>query len=401
MFSSISLRRSVGLRLAAAIELQNAPASDDSSALLKRMLEAVNTTARDLLDTGDDHEGQVHLIHTLLEKLQRLARMPGGTELAAMVERLKQRVLPGSDGAAPVAQACSCSAEPGTRRTGCLCDLALIRDFVIEKVRGLYASQIHVSRDSLPRPQCMTDCVASDCQHAYFGGVGESKFSVNATTRVDARKIVVKLELQPDSLDIAAAAQTLYLLAHETICHAYQSLDEAGRENSDDTCAWTDGWMDTLAWGLTEHWLVHDAAQLPAWLRDAPEDGKRWCRKFHDRRYVEPRCSPLRKSDLYERLQARKSFEVLSGIWGKALPFGEGLESHRVTTFSVMLNHAKVDNRTRRLLIAELNTALNRRRDRLEDVAGVCSEFVVDGDLRQLLDDLHVLNGLPSPAVTS
>jgi hypothetical protein len=396
MLDPPSLRRSIGLRLAAAIELQNAPASEASLKLLRRMHQEVDRTANKIVEAMNDRSGEGHLIQELFVELHKLAEQPGGAELVQMVERLKQRIWPLPDAGASE-EACSCESMGSVTQAGCLCDLARIRDFVVNRVRELYARQLDAPGDTLPSPRFRAKCVGDDSQHAYFGGEGDKRFGVNASTRVKAREIHVSIEFKPDSLDIAAAAQTLYLLTHETVCHAYQSLDEAQRKNSDDTCGWTDGWMDTLAWRLTERWIVRDAAELPAWLTDTPDDGKRWCRKFHERRYVEPRCPPLRQSDLQERCLARSGFDVLYGLWEKAQPPGADIESHRSTTFSILLNHRSMANETRRLLIAALNTALNRRKDRLSDVAGACSDFVDHRDPDQLLDDLRTLNGLPSP----
>lgn len=395
MLEPASCRRSVGLRLAAAIELQNPPASDLSLDLLRRMFKEVARTAEKLIDADGDHRKQVGLVESMFAELRELSAQPGGSELAPMVERLERRILPWS-GPAASGKPCSCRDEGGAQATACLCDLVKICDYAVRKVRRLYASQLDASDSALPQPSCRAQCVRSDCTHAFFGGGVEERFAVNALTKVRAKEIIVSIELKADSLDIAAAVQTLYLLIHETVCHAYQSLNDAHRRNSDDTCAWSDGWMDTLAWRLTERWIVRDASELPAWLADTPEDGKRWCRKFHDRRYVEPVLAPMRMSDLAERSLARRSFYALCGLWDEALPPGCDIESHRATEFSILLNHCIVADEDRRLLIAELNTALNRRKTRGLDIAGACSDFLDHRNPGKLLEDLHTLNGLPT-----
>ena len=386
MLEPAHLRLSIGLRFAAAIELRNPPALDPSLQLLESMFAEIDRTAEKLIKAGGDHKKQVRLVDTLIAELHELVEQPGGGELAPMVGRLEQRIRPDS--------------AAGAAGIDNLCGLVKICDYVIGRVRELYARQLDATEDTLPRPLCEAKCVRSDSRHAYFGDNGDNKFGVNALTRIDAEKILVCIELKPKNLDIAAAAQTLYLLVHETVCHAYQSLDGVCRSNSDDTCAWSDGWMDTLAWRLTERWIVKDAPHLPDWLTDKPENGKRWCRTFHDRRYLEPRCAPMREGDLEERCQARESFEALCGLWDKALPYGADIESHRATVFSLLLNHCDVADKTRRLLIAELNTALNRRQPRWDDVAGVCSEFIEYRDPGRLLEDLTALNELSSTIST-
>jgi hypothetical protein len=386
-----SRRRSVGLRWAAAIELQNPPASDIALDLLRRMFDEVNRTGDKLAEVDNDHQKQVRLVDAMFEELYDLAKKPGGSELAPMVTRLQRRVLPWS-GPPASGKPCSCGIEGGTPASACLCDLVKISDYVVRRVRELYAHQLPVGGGNLPRPSCSAQCVRRDSQHGYFG-VG---FAVNALTKVRAKDIVVSVELKPDSLDIAGAVQTLYLLVHETVCHAYQSLNDVNRRNSDDTCAWSDGWMDALAWRLTELWIERDSTQLPAWMADTPEDGKHWCRTFHDRRYAEPRCAHLRPSDMAERTLARRSFHMLCSLWDDALPPGGDIENHRATKFSVLLNHCAVADHDRRLLIAELNTALTRRRARRVDIAGACSDFLDHCDPDKLREDLHTLNNLPT-----
>jgi hypothetical protein len=395
VFEQSSWRRAFGLRLAAAVELHSAPASEEALALLARMRRAVDETATDLIDAAAQGTSETELIEQLLDGLRAKARQPGGQELLPMVERLSARIWPWPRGTVH-APWCQCAESVSAAEEACLCDLECIRDFVVEKVAALYARGLKSGASEIPVPRFRARFVRSDSLHAYFGGEGDKRFDVNALTQVRSKDILISLEFRPDGIELAAAGQTLYLLIHEIVCHAYQSLEEANRGNSDDTCGWTDGWMDALAWRLTEDWIVRYSVRLPAWLSDTPERGKRWCRSFHERRYAEPRCPPMRETDLKERQLAREGFDTLHKLWDQAQPPGADIESHRITAFSVALNHCSVEDGKRRMLIAALNTALIRRKPRLADVSGACSAFLDHRDPDQLLDDLLALNGLPT-----
>lgn len=372
MLDSPPLCRSIGVRSAAAIELQPPAASDRTLELLDQMLSEVDRTASELLEP-DDGNGHVGLIAKLLERLDALSMRSGGAQLKPLTVRLKARLLPLMDGPATTVP-----------------DLSLISEFVASQVRQLYAKKLNSAADDIPSPKMRALCVRADSIHAYF-----DQFGVNASTKVRSKNIVVSLELLPDRLDITALSQVLYVLAHEVVCHAYQSLDHPERTNSDDTCGWTDGWMDTLAWRLTEAWIMREKTRLPSWLTCVPEEAKRRCRRFHDRRYEDPRRPPLRRSDLAQRRLARSSFDMLYGAWGEASAAGVDVEQHRATTFSLILNHTKVDEETRRLLVAALSTALDPFRGRDIEVAGVCSDFLRHRDAQALLRDLEALSELP------
>lgn len=363
--------RSVGLRLAAAVELYEASASDETLHLLGRMLKAVDATAEKLLDAYDDRAQQSRDADTLIEELRRLAARAEGEDLTLLVERLERRL--------------AAHAQPSSH---CLEDLEQICDFVAGQVRSLYECKTKAALESLPSPKITARCVRTDSSHAFF-----DQFGVNASTRVRARNIVVNIELKPDSLDIASAAQMLYLMAHETICHAYQSIEHAERINSDDTCGWTDGWMDALAWRLTERWIVREKSRLPDWLTMTPEESKRRCRKFHERRYEKHKA--LRDSDLTQRRLARTRFDTLYEAWERALPPGQDVEDHRATTFSVLLNHGFVEDDVRRKLMVALTKALDTRTSRSDDAVGLCSDFIIHRDAHQLLENLEALNSLP------
>ena len=382
------------MRLAAAIELKNPPAK--SVELQRDMLREVASAARNLLDGRASIEQQAKLVKALVRDLKALAKKDGGKDLLPMVKALERRILPPRTGSS-ASPPCSCGGFGPSVDSCCLCDLQKISDYVMDQVRRLYAQQVGKAEKDLPLPTYRIKCVASDSKHAYFGDRDEEKtFGVNAFTKVAAESAIVGIELLPEHIDQSSGAQTLYLLVHEAVCHAYQSFESVQRQNSDDTCAWSDGWMDALAWRLTERWLRRDSKLLPLWLASSPGESTDACERFHKRRYSRPECAPMSGEDLIQRQQARTSFNRLWDLWDPAYPTPErDVEKHRATQFSVLLNHGDIADAKRRRLIEALNTALVRRQGRSDQVAGVCSEFLELNDADRLIDDLNAINELP------
>lgn len=71
---------------------------------------------------------------------------------------------------------------------------------------------------------------------------------------------VVTLSVRDDRLNRSAICRLPYVLMHELLCHAYQSISQDDRqqprEDVDNNSAWTEGWMDSLAVIATEA-LIH------------------------------------------------------------------------------------------------------------------------------------------------
>ena len=124
-----------------------------------------------------------------------------------------------------------------------------------------------------------------------------------------------------------------YLLLHEILCHAFQSLDNPpSRPNAEPSDAWSEGWMDALAYELAKEWLKkHD--KLPFMTRDEYRDAKKAIRELHDARY--PKA--LTAGGISHPGDGRKAFhDVLDSY---PVEF-ERLERtrHPLTRFSLRLN---------------------------------------------------------------
>jgi hypothetical protein len=75
-----------------------------------------------------------------------------------------------------------------------------------------------------------------------------------------------------------------YLLLHEIVCHGLQSLDGRGpRINADPDDAWSEGWMDRLAYRLARQWL--DKTEGWALTPDDQDMAVKQSIELHEARY--------------------------------------------------------------------------------------------------------------------
>jgi hypothetical protein len=124
-----------------------------------------------------------------------------------------------------------------------------------------------------------------------------------------------------------------YLLLHEILCHAFQSLDKPEvRRNAPASDAWSEGWMDALAFQLALEWLKdHDKTAFID--SDEYRDAECQIDELHKARYVEE----LSADGISHPGDGRKAFhDVLDSYpkWYARLP----QTRHPVTQFSLRLN---------------------------------------------------------------
>jgi hypothetical protein len=138
-----------------------------------------------------------------------------------------------------------------------------------------------------------------------------------------------------------------YVLLHEILCHAFQSLDNPDtRENAHAADAWSEGWMDRLAFHLAGEWLQrrqHRFRLTPSEL----EDAKQQIWRLHDFRY---RLTDLKPPDE----DAVKSLpedgrDTFIDVLGSYPPnYGAlRISRHPLTRFSLRLNAITLERKFR------------------------------------------------------
>lgn len=263
-----------------------------------------------------------------------------------------------------------------------ICEIEGLRQLVERRVRDLYVR--HARDPEVPAVNFITEGIAHGANYGVF-----PHFHVNGWTRVRRHEssATIGLQIQDQGLDLTTMRQILYVLTHELVCHAYQSLRDASRRNSDDICSWSDGWMDALAWMLTES-LIEGDPELPEWFHADREGAKRECRSLHDRRFEPPALAPLNEVHLQLRQWARSAFHSLRNVWrGSGTDINGSFADERITEFSLQINHSSLTNEERDLLINRLIMGLldNDADPRAPmQVAGICSEFCLRRDVLAL-----------------
>jgi hypothetical protein len=216
----------------------------------------------------------------------------------------------------------------------------------------------------------------------------------------------VVLCFKANAFNLATMCSLPYILAHEVVCHAYQTLREGRREIPDGKCLWSEAWMDRFAYELTERWLddpafappsstdrssgaVKTSTRFPEWAQTDKLDVKTQAHLIHEFRYV-PR-SKLLAEQAQELNAARDAFRRLREHWSDSAP----LERNRITRFSALLNACDTTNQLRAGIVTRLGIILrggNKAPVKMELAAHACSDFVQTGLVQKLLEELNKIN---------
>jgi hypothetical protein len=304
-------RKALAARIKAAIffEALPLPYLDEDTERKKNFLLREFRDRSDLTET--DHTGPLdHALHSLAD---HLARQPIEGTGQAIEELRRRRDEVVHELRAVNCQECSksqliCCGDHMqddlivTRAGQCIAVIKELANLVGKWVLAVYresevpfeAPLIELSTDS-------THPHDKRCLFADFHIVGWSNAKVSGTQRPE-----IGIQVKEQSFDWESLCQTIYVLSHEFVCHGFQSLGSDPRENADEKCSWTEGWMDGLAFALTRHLLQNEPDELPTYLRVGSDAAEAHCRKYHERRY-EP-IGTLRPFHLGRRVAARHTF---------------------------------------------------------------------------------------------
>lgn len=141
-----------------------------------------------------------------------------------------------------------------------------------------------------------------------------------------------------------------YILLHEILCHAFQSLDNPQlRENAAPEDPWSEGWMDSLAHALALEWL--ETWKAPFLGLSEISFAQAQTTRLHLARY--------RSSGAVQPLGpgfGRAVFDETMRIYPAAYK-NVKMSRHPVTRFSLRLNAITIDARTRIAILENLRAA--------------------------------------------
>jgi hypothetical protein len=292
--------------------------------------------------------------------------------------------------------------EPNLATGECIRMLHDLLHCIDERAKQIYSGATSV----FPTIHLSTEETHRDQDADLYG-----KFNVSGFCEVlqedPALTSFVVLCFKANAFNLKTMCSLPYILAHEVVCHAYQTLRAGKREIPDGKCLWSEAWMDRFAYELTERWLDDDQPsdprsstdrssreiktnrRFPDWAQTDKLDVKAQALLIHEFRY-RPR-SKLPAAQAQELNAARDAFRRLREHWSKRAP----LERNRVTRFSALLNACDTTNEQRAEIVTRLGILLrggNKAPVKMELAAHACSDFVQTGLVKDLLEELKKIN---------
>jgi len=190
-----------------------------------------------------------------------------------------------------------------------------------------------------------------------------------------------------------------YLLLHEIVCHGLQSLDGQGpRINADPDDAWSEGWMDRLAYMLAHQWLdkaggwvlTLDDQDMVGGCALAPDDDQEIARgwaltqddkdmavkqtiELHEARYE---MAALSLGPRY----GREVFDKVQKSYG-ALITGVQLSRQPITQLSLRLNACTLPKEERLTLLKNFDTLSTTDPSALHSA---CAKFIAHPNIDRL-----------------
>jgi hypothetical protein len=199
----------------------------------------------------------------------------------------------------------------------------------------------------------------------------------------------VGLDIHAQEFGWAQLCACYYILTHEIVCHAFQSLDGGVREDAEPRCSWSEGWMDRLAFTLAIDWLDTKQAKMPDWTTRDPAKLSEMANAIHSARYKAENNEVLTLMEVNRRLHARQAFDQLRRLWAA----NAGIETHPITCFSMRLNARTMPREERADLICNLSTLSSSQNPLvLEKLLQTCGAFNHTGDVESLRQALQTLN---------
>jgi hypothetical protein len=179
-----------------------------------------------------------------------------------------------------------------------------------------------------------------------------------------------------------------YLISHEVICHAAQGLAGPGeRSPSGRACAWSDGWMDRLAFEETLDRLF--GGRLPkGWISQSGSFAAEAATAAHTLRDQTSALTKREETDLRARRQATTAWRQL-----REAAIAQGLSEAGAEdlrrAFSLRLNAQNLSYQVRERLMSGLWCALQTPQDHAKTI-NAAHKFAVGGDVSELQEALDI-----------
>jgi hypothetical protein len=381
-------RAALAVRIAAAVELESRPLPGaDKHATQQR--DAILSEAFLEADYAEGGEGQLdHRVREIAAKLEGRQIVGSGPA----IDELRRR----RDGLVQKLRTLDCTACATAEK---VCSGTKVQDshivtssgHCIKPLKDLVAYAEALAREiyeacdrtfCVPHLEFSTSDAQRDADRALL-----KDFGINGISETRGEKPSIMLEIKDGHFRWKTLCQTLYVLVHELVCHAYQGGAAANRPNADEKCSWSEGWMDRLAFELVRHWIGQSDPRVPEFLQRYAPAVDTHTVQFHERRYeASGTLTPLYQE---RRLSARQTFDDMKQAW--SLQSQQHLPSHRVTRFSTKLNLCNVSGENREKIVTWLSVNTAGPGMRYERTLQACSEFLGHGDPGIFLERLDTI----------
>lgn len=194
----------------------------------------------------------------------------------------------------------------------------------------------------------------------------------------------VTLVLPEGGFDRDSLYTVPYLLSHEIICHAAQGIEGAPpRRPSGPNCAWSDGWMDRLAFEVSVDALFGERSKQE-WIEEGASTIAAIAEQAHAARHQGAVGTLKAEADLAVRRQAKEGFLQLKRE--ATLRLGDQLEAELFArSFSIIYNALQIRPSTRTTLIIGMLVRFNGSSPERSAALDAISAFIADRNT----DSLH------------
>lgn len=231
----------------------------------------------------------------------------------------------------------------------------------------------------------------------YSTGIGRlssefGDFRILGFANIDTEPREVAVKFAEGVLNGRDVNHATYVLFHEIVCHALQGHRGGGsRENAEDDSAWTEGWMDVIAFDMAGEWLSTGPID---WVPARGADASGHIHRYHEGRYEA--VEQLQYDRLVSRRNARNCVRAFERLL--ALKSSSADAKRSVRSFSLLLNtHGSVTVAELDWIAATMWQILRSRpgSSRPALAAAACGNFLADQNLHELLITLTAICTTP------
>lgn len=211
--------------------------------------------------------------------------------------------------------------------------------------------------------------------------------AVSGETSISGSERAVWLLLTDETLRSGRFVEVLYTLFHEIVCHAFQAVGSSFPEDVGADCAWTEGWMDTIARDMACDWVSDSRSPSPM----SPESARMTIMSSHESRYG-GLSDPVIKAMRRQAREACVGFPRLLVKHNSKMT--KSASEHKARAFSFALNtHSLITRRQLKTIGDNLRKAIGRAElhSIQSEAVSACLDFVEDRNLTRFTGRLEHL----------